>query len=102
MGHLMQTNIKHIITGDLYIIKSNFVRKLFTEVPKFRGRKLINFDKAKSCVLTGLEECTQEWCKKNSVNKFFFSELTNNITTKVDDRINVLNENLHHQLLGLY
>ena len=37
---------KHIVMGDLLIINSNDLRKLFTKDPKFRGSKPINFDKA--------------------------------------------------------
>ena len=86
--------------------------KLLSKGPKFRDSEPINFDKAKSCILTGLEECIPKWCNKNGINEnFFFSEWANNITSKIDDRINVLNENLyqcknqyksHPQLLGLH
>lgn len=63
---------KHIVTGDLRIIKNNALRKLLTEETKFRESKPINCNKARSRILTGLEECTQKWCNKNDVNKTFF------------------------------
>ena len=85
---------KHIVTGDLHIIKNNVLRNLFTKGLKFRETKSINFDRAKPCILAGLEECIQIWCNENGVKKLF-PEWNNNITTKTDDRINVLNENLH-------
>ena len=80
--------------GDLRIIKNNVLRKLFTKRPNFRDIRPINFNKAKSCIPTGLKECICKWCNENSVNKNFFSEWTSNITTKLDDRRNVLNDNL--------
>ena len=49
--------------GDLRIIKNNFLKKLFIKGPKFGESKPINFDKAKSNIITGLEECIQKWCK---------------------------------------
>ena len=62
------------MTSDLHIIKNNLLRKLFTKVPKSRESKPINFDQAKSCILTGLKEWIQKWCDKNVVNKNFFLE----------------------------
>ena len=43
---------KHIVTGDLRIIKNNFIRKLFIKGPKFIKSKPINSDKPKSIILT--------------------------------------------------
>lgn len=45
---------KHIVTSDLDIIKSDVLTKI-REI-KFREIKPINFDKAKSSILTSLEE----------------------------------------------
>ena len=69
------------MTGDLRIIKDNALRKLLTEEATFRESKPINCNKARSRILTGLEECTQKWCDKNGVNKNFFSEWINEITS---------------------
>ena len=54
---LSNTTIEHrkyIVTSDLDIIKSDVLTKV-REI-KFREIKLINFDKAKSSILTSLEE----------------------------------------------
>ena len=51
MGHLLLTNIikhQHIVTVDLHTTKNNVLRKLFIKGTKFRERKTIDFDKAKS------------------------------------------------------
>ena len=45
--------------GDLHTIKNN-VKKLFTKGPTFMESTPINFDNAKSCILTGLEDCIQK------------------------------------------
>ena len=85
---------KHIVMGDLHVIKKNVLKISFTKGPKFRENKAINFDKAKSCILIGPEECVQKWYDKNGVNKNILAEPTNNITDKINDRINVLNASL--------
>ena len=81
----------------------NFLRKLFTKRPRFRESEQINFDKAKSCILTGLEDCIQKWCNKNDVNKSLFMKrpLTslNKMKTCADIKIMT---HCHPYLLGLH
>ena len=48
---------KHIVTGDLRIIKNNALRKLFIKGPKYREVRPINLEKAKRCILEGLHNC---------------------------------------------
>ena len=60
------------MAGDSPITKINVLRKLFTKGSKLRKSKPMSFDKAKSFILTDLEECTPKWCHKNGVNNFFF------------------------------
>ena len=52
---------KHVVTADLRIIDNYHLRKLFTKGPKFRENKTINLEKAKSCILTGLNDCIHDW-----------------------------------------
>ena len=76
---------KHVVAGDLRIIGNYHLRKLFTKGHTFRETKTINLEKAKSCILSGL----------NEYRKSFFSEWTNNIKNKINNRIEVLNNTLH-------
>ena len=69
---------KHIVTGDLRIIKNNALRKLFIKGPKYREVRPINLEKAKRCILEGLHNCISSWCYKNGVDKSFFLELHTN------------------------
>ena len=47
---------KHIVTGDLrIIIRNNALRKLFIKGPKCREIRPINLEKAKCCILEGLD-----------------------------------------------
>ena len=65
---------KHIVTGDLRIIKNNALRKLFIKGPKYREVRHINLEKGKRCILEGIHNCTSSWCYKNGVDKSFFLE----------------------------
>ena len=49
---------KHIVTGDLWIIRNNALRKLFI----------------KDLNIEGLDNCISSWCHKNGVDKSFFLE----------------------------
>ena len=86
---------KHVVTGDLRIIDNYHLRKLFAKGPKFRETKTITLEKAKSCILTSLNDCINDWCNEKGISKSFFSEWTNNIKNKINNRIEVLNNTLH-------
>ena len=86
---------KHIVTGDLQIIKNNALRKLFIKGPKYREVRPINLEKAKRCILEGLHNCISSWCYKNGVDKSFFLEWTNNVNVKIDERMSHLTNKLY-------
>ena len=86
---------KHIVTGDLRIIKNNALRKLFIKGPKYKEVRPINLEKAKRCILEGLDNCISSWCYKNGVDKSFFLEWTNNVKAKIDERMNHLTNALY-------
>ena len=86
---------KHIVTGDLRIIKNNALRKLFIKGPKYREVRPINLEKAKRCILEGLHDCISSWCYKNGADKSFFLEWTNNVKVKIDERMSHLANKLY-------
>ena len=86
---------KHIVTGDLRIIKNNALRKLFIKGPKYREVRPINLEKAKRCILEGLHNCISSWCYKNGVDKSFFLEWTNNVKVKIDETMSHLTNKLY-------
>ena len=65
---------KHIVTGDLRIIRNNVLRKRFIKGPKYRKVRPISLEKAKTCILEGHDNCISNWCYKIGVNKSFFLE----------------------------
>ena len=81
---------KHIVTGDLRIIRNNALRKLFIKGPKYREVRPINLEKAKRCILEGFDNWISSWCYKNGVDKFFFLEWTNSVKVKIDERMSHL------------
>ena len=83
------------MTGDLWIIKNNALKKLFTKEPKYREVRPINLKKAKCCILEGLHNCISSWCYKNGVDKSFFLEWTNNVKVKIDEWMSHLTNKLH-------
>ena len=91
---------KHIVTGDLRIIKNNALRKLFVKGPKYREVRPINLEKAKRCILEGLHNCISSWCYKNGVDKSFFLEWTNNVKVTIDDYLKNLYTNKHMDCLS--
>ena len=92
-SHFVDKYHKHIVTGDLQIIKNNASRKLFIKGPKYREVRPINLEKAKCCILEGLHNCISSWCCKNGVDKSFFLEWTNNVKVKIYERRVILQIN---------
>ena len=41
------------------------------------------------------QNTTNDWCNEKGISKSFFSEWTNNIKNKINNRIEVLNNTLH-------
>ena len=78
---------QHIVTGALQIITNNVLRKLFIKGPGYRDVRPVN--------LEGLDNCISMWCYKNGVDKCFFSEWTNNVKIKIDERITHLANKLY-------
>ena len=81
---------KHIVTGDLQIIRNTVLRKRFIKGPKYREVRPINLEKAKRCILEGLENCISSWCYKS-----FFLEGTNNVKVKIDKTMSYLTNKLY-------
>ena len=87
-SHFADRHHKHIVTGDLRIIINNVLRKLFVKGPRYREVRPIKLEKAKRCILEGLDNCISSCCYKNGVDKSFFLEWGNNVKVKTDERMN--------------
>ena len=61
--------------------------KLFIKGSKYREVRPINLERAKRCILEGLDNCNSSWRYKNGVDKSFFLEWTNNVKIKINERM---------------
>ena len=66
---------KYIIIGDLRTINDNRSRNTFCRSPKHKENKSVNADKAKSCILSGLEDCVDNFCSKPGIHESILSGL---------------------------
>ena len=81
---------KHIVTGDLRIIKNSKLRKLFSKGPKFREPSHISWEDVKNRVVVGLRACVEQWCQDNSVQPIILHDWLNAVFKLVDDKIEFL------------
>lgn len=65
----MDKEQRHILTGNLSIVKNNKLRKFFTKDPKYQQNKTIYWKKARASIITSLEDCLYTWYIKNSEPK---------------------------------
>ena len=56
---------KHVITGNLNIIKNRDLRQLLR--PKYREPRMINWIKTFECIKNGIAECQIKWANKENV-----------------------------------
>ena len=81
---------KHIITGNLSIVKNNKLRKLFTKGPKFREPVSINWIKAKEHIMEGLKMCVTNWCVSKALDNRVFVPYLSKAEELVDNKIESL------------
>ena len=84
----------HVLTGDLSIVENNNLRKLLTKGPKHREPKSINFDKARQCIVSGLQICVDKWCLGKGLPPHILSDWRNTVLKLVDSKISNL-KNTH-------
>ena len=84
----------HVLTGDLSIVENNNLRKLLTKGPKHREPKSINFDKARQCIVSGLQICVDKWCLGKGLPPHILSDWRNTVLKLVDSKISDLRNTL--------
>ena len=89
----VDTHHKHIITGDLSIIKNNKLRKLISKGPKYREPVKINWEEAQNEIVKGLDQYIEDIAARLKVKgKDYFSTWKNNVLKMVGDRISKIKE----------
>ena len=75
------------MTRDLWIVGNNKLRKLFTKGPEYRETNNISWEKAKSTITEGLNDCIDTWCSKHGINKSVLMEWKDRVIDSVDEKI---------------
>ena len=78
---------KHIISGDLNIVADNKLRKLLSKGPNFRESRPLHWGKARESLLSGLDQCIDNYCRDNALNKVTMSPWLYKVTELIDKRI---------------
>ena len=89
-SYFMDNHHKHIITGNLGIIKNPKLRKLFAKGPKYREPVAINWGDVVTNISVGLDECISKWCNKNALRDDLLKPWKDKVIALVQDRISVL------------
>ena len=54
---------KHVVTGNLNIIKNRHIRKLLVKGPSFREQRNINWRKVESICMEGVRKYRLKWAE---------------------------------------
>ena len=66
-SHICDSHHKHILTGDLRIIKNSKLRKFLSKVPNYRHNEFISLTKCKNAVDFSLIETMKNFTDKYEV-----------------------------------
>ena len=83
-------NHGHIVTGDIRIVQSNKLRKLFCKGHKYREPVSINFSNCKTEIKNSLTKFSFDWCNKKGVPVKCFTQWMSLVMEKVNKRIKEL------------
>ena len=93
----LNSDHNHIITGDLNIISNHKLRGLFAKGPKFREPVQFSYQKAKSAILKGVQDCIKSWSNRTSTPLDAFRDWEEKVKQKIEERISLLrNRNKQH------
>ena len=85
---------KHVITGDLRLVKNNKLRKLMTKGPNYREPRSLNFSKAFHEISDSLTTFIRNNTIKYNMNESDFQSWKESILKKVRNKINDLRVHL--------
>ena len=78
---------KHILTGNLQIVKSSKLRKLLSKGPKYREPTEINWDDAKGIIEGGVDEFMKGLSETKRISPLTLQNWKNSIFELVDNKI---------------
>ena len=81
---------KHILTGDLRIVKNNKLRKLFMKGPNFREPKPLNFEKCYDVIEAAIIHCIEIMATRKKINQVDLLPWKNKICEKIKYKVDTL------------
>ena len=81
---------QHIVISDLRIVRNNQLRKFFTKSTKYRENNNISWQKAKSTITEGPNDCINTWCSKHGTYKSVLMEWKGKSIDRVDEKIKTM------------
>ena len=63
----MDKDQRHLITGKLTTIEKNKLRKRFSNGLTYRENIIVDYQKTKESIITGINSCIQSRCDKHGV-----------------------------------
>ena len=84
---------QHIVTGALRFTKNIKLKKVFTKGPKYRENNNISLERAKACIMKGLNNCINTWHNKHGVNKSVLTEWKHKVNIKINEKIKIPSNN---------
>ena len=82
----------HVITGNLNIVQNNSLKKLLSKGPNFREKKTINFSKAKSDIVSALDDLIERLKDKYNYSQHDFQSWKKKVIENLDLKVNKLKE----------
>ena len=87
MSCIRDAHHKHIVTGDLKIIKNNKLRLILSKGTNFREPRFLNYDKCLTAIRTSFSEFEDSLEIKYKLDKGRLNEWKNEIFRSVEDKI---------------
>ena len=84
-----------MITGNLNVIPDARVRNIISKGPKYRFASNIDFPKCPREIAASLNDFSNHWCKRESVEPDTLKEWKINIFKIIDTRISFYSRNTH-------
>ena len=81
---------KHVVTGDLKIVKNSKLRNLLSKGPNYRSPKTLNFNHCQKEILKGLTLSIPRYLKKYKLMENALDDWKNKILNAVDKKIEAL------------
>jgi hypothetical protein len=83
---------KHIVTGDLRVIKNNRLRSLLSKGPKYREQERIRWDKVLDSIKAGITDCQESWSQREHVDRKVLNQWSTTLLEEVKSKISKIQQ----------